>query len=132
MQPRHAAGPQGLDVVAVGLALEGGALAKPAAGRNAGVGHGLALRVVGAHLEQPVDHTKPIGGGAAGAAQGVAGAGVGHFQVFGSALALVGLEQVDPGNGFELGVGERAAALVQAGVGGHGAYFWVLLSANRK
>jgi hypothetical protein len=57
----HHALAQGLDVVAVDLALEHRAFAEPAARRHAGEGDGHALRAVVAHLQQAVEHAEPVG-----------------------------------------------------------------------
>ncbi len=59
-QPRDHTFAQGLDVVAVRLAFERRAFAKPAAWRHPGKRHGHALGVVAAHLEQALHHTKPV------------------------------------------------------------------------
>ena len=55
LQFRDHAPAQGLDVVAIGLALDHRAFAEPAAGRDAGEGDRHAHRRVVAHLEQAVD-----------------------------------------------------------------------------
>ena len=59
-QARHHAGPQGLYVVAVGLAFQSRAFAKPTAWGHARESHGLAVDVVGAHFEKARDIAKPI------------------------------------------------------------------------
>jgi hypothetical protein len=107
-------------VVAVGLALQGRAFAKPATGWHTGEGHGLALGVVGAHFQEAVDHAKPIRHRAARARDEFAGAGFGHLQVAHRAFALGRLQHTQPRNGGEFALGQWAAALVQGAFRQHG------------
>ena len=119
VQPGHHAVAQRLDVVTVDFALEGRALAKPAARGYAGKGHALAGGVVAAHLEQAVHHAKPVGHGAAYAANVVTGTGIGDLQVVHGPFALFGGQQAEPGNGVEFDRIQWSAALVKGVVGGH-------------
>ena len=80
-QAGHHAAAQRLDVVAVDLALEHRAFAEPAARRQAAEGDGLALRVVGAHLQQALDHAEPVGDRPADAADVVARQRIAHRDV---------------------------------------------------
>jgi len=118
-QARHHAFAQGLYVVAVGLALDGRAFAKPAARRQAGKGHGAAVGVVVAHLEQALDHAEPVGDGAPDAAHIVAGQRVAHQQHLFGAGALVRLQQGQPGNVRQFIGRGFAAAVVQGQIGAH-------------
>jgi hypothetical protein len=112
-QPGHHTFAQRLDVVAVGFALEGRALAEPAAGRHAGEGHGLALGVVAAHLEQALDHAKPVGHRPPDAADVVARVGVAHQQRRHGAFTFGGLQLVQPRNAVQLFSRGGPAPLVQ-------------------
>ncbi|MPN08091.1 hypothetical protein SDC9_155368 [bioreactor metagenome] len=112
-QPRHQALAQRLDVVAIGFALHGRALAKPASGRHAGEGHGQAVGVVGTHLEQPLDHAEPISDGPPHAADIVAAHGIAHHQRRRGALALGGIEQTQPGDTVQFKGGGWTTTLMQ-------------------
>ena len=119
-QSGHSAFAQRLHVVAVGLALDHRALAKPAPRRQSGKGHGAAVGVVAAHLEQALDHAEPVRHRLALATDTVAHLCVGHAQRFHGALALVRLQVPQPWDtGHFVGL-ERAAALLQWKVLGHG------------
>ena len=120
---RAASFAQGLDVVAVGLALERGALAKPAAGRHASESHGLALGVVAAHLEQALHHAKPISHRPPETADIVPRFRVAHQQGGHGAFTLGGLQRHQPGNAAQLGLCGRATALVQGQIVGHARFF---------
>ena len=119
MQTCNPAFAQGLHVVAVAFALERRTLAKPTPWRDAGEGHGLPLRAVAAHLEQAVDHAKPVGGGAARTAHKLTGVRIGYFQVLCSAFMLGRCQQCHPRDGMGLGLGGAALALVQGCLGAH-------------
>ena len=104
---------QGLDVVAVALALDHRALAEPSARRHAGEGDGDALRGVVAHLQQPVEHPEPEGGRSADTAQQFAGCDLHHPQIGHHAAVLVGLQGRQPGNAGQLIGLRRPGAGVQ-------------------
>ena len=87
-QPGHHAFAQRLNVVAIWLALECSAFAKPAAGRHAGVRHGHALVVVTAHFEQAFNDPEPVSDRPANPAHIVPCCCVTHAQSRSSYLAL--------------------------------------------
>jgi len=93
---RHRAAAQGLDVVAIGLALDQRALAKPGPRRHAGEGDGRAVHRVVAHLEQTVDQPEPVAGRPADAAQQHAGLHIHHLDAGGHARAVIGREKAQP------------------------------------
>ena len=112
-QPRHHTFAQRLDVVAVGLALHGGALAKPPTRRHAGEGHCLSLGVVAAHLEQALHHPKPVGHRPPHAAHKIPWSGIAHQQRRLGTLAFGGRQPLQPWDIGHFGRRGWAAALVQ-------------------
>ena len=108
---------QGLDVVTVGLAFKGGAFAKPAARRHTGKSHGLAVCVVAAHLEQAVDHAKPVGYGPPSPAHQVSGQSVAYLELPDDAFPLIAVQHRQPGYGDQFCSVRGAAAVVQGEVG---------------
>jgi hypothetical protein len=115
----HAAA-QGLDVVAVGLALEGRAFAEPATRRHAGERHGLARLVAAAHLQQALDDAEPVRDRAPDAAHIVARHGVGDADLPRGAFVFRRPQQFQPRYPGEFrGIG-CAAPLVQGQRSVHG------------
>jgi len=113
MQAGHPTPSQCLNVVAVAFTLQCGTLAKPAAGRHANKRHGLAFGVVTAHLQQAINHTKPVRHGTTGAAHVITGTGIRDLEVVHGTLALGGCQQMNPGNGVEFEGRQGASALMQ-------------------
>ena len=84
---------QRLDVVAVGLALDHGSFAEPAAGRQAGERDRDPARAVVAHLQQALDHAEPVRHRPADAAEQFADVDLHDLQVGQRPVALVRLER---------------------------------------
>ena len=112
-QAGHGAASQGLDVVAVGLALEQGALAEPASRWQTGEGDRLAAQVIIAHLQQAGDDTKPQVGGLANAADAFADFSICDLQASDNFLSLCRFQQGQPGNHIELDGSRCTCAVAQ-------------------
>ena len=87
----------------VRFAFQRRAFAKPAARRHPGEGHGLAIDVVAAHLEQAIDDPKPVGNGSPGTAHQIAGQSVAHLDLPRDQFALRTVQHRQPRNGGQLG-----------------------------
>ena len=119
-QTRHHTRAQGLHVVAIGLAFERRAFAKPSPARHASEGQTVAFVSVDVHFEQAVDHAKPIRGRTPDAADHVANQGIADDELRQSLRPLWQIEQTQPRNILEFSGGRCTAALVQGQVLGHG------------
>jgi hypothetical protein len=73
----------------------------------------LAFGVVGTHFQQAVYYAKPVSGGSTDAADKLAGLCLTNAQIVHCTLPLFWAKQAKPRDGIQLGLRERASALVQ-------------------
>ena len=111
---------KGLDVVAVGLALDDRAFAEPAARRHAREGDGHAKRAVVAHLQQAVEHPEPERRRPAHAAQDLARRDAHDLEVGDRGAAFLHIEAAQPGDAVELCGSERSRTLEEGTRHGRG------------